>query len=193
MLLAAALLVCLATVPLAGGRLCRLADLELRRTWTVALALALQVVIVYLIPDWPDAVLSAAHVATYGLAAAFVVANRRVPGLLVIAAGGASNLLVIAINGGVMPASRSALRTAGLDANPDRFATSITVDDARLAFLGDVFAVPASWPVHNVFSVGDIVIVLGALVLLHCASGSALMRAWSARPYQRRSAARAAE
>ena len=46
----------------------------------------------------------------------------------------------------------------------------------KLSFLGDVFAVPASFPVHNVFSVGDVCIVIGAFVLLHTVCGSALVR-----------------
>jgi hypothetical protein len=46
------------------------------------------------------------------------------------------------------------------------------VPDPHLLFLGDVFAVPASWPVTNVYSVGDVLIVAGAFVLLHVACGS---------------------
>jgi hypothetical protein len=83
---------------------------------------------------------------------------------------------VIAVNGGVMPASRSALHTAGLEDTPGQFASSIAVGHPKLAFLGDIFAVPASFPVHNVFSVGDMVIVAGAFVLLHRACDSALFR-----------------
>jgi MFS family permease len=47
------------------------------------------------------------------------------------------------------------------------FANSAPVAEPRLAFLGDIFAVPAGWPLSNVFSSGDVLIVLGALVLLH--------------------------
>jgi MFS family permease len=176
MLLAAALLVCIATVPLFGGRLEALAELELRARWTLIAALGTQMTIVYVVPGAPHDLLSVAHVGSYVFAIGFLWANRRVPGLLLIALGGASNLLVIAANGGVMPASRSALHTAGLADTPGQFASSIAVGHPKLAFLGDVFAVPASFPVHNVFSVGDIVIVLGAFVLLHRACDSALFR-----------------
>lgn len=176
MLLAAALLVCIATVPLFGGRLERLAELELRARWTLVAALGTQMMIVYVVPGAPHELLEAAHVGSYAFAIGFLWANRRVPGLLIIALGGASNLLVIAVNGGVMPASSSALRTAGLEDTPGQFASSIAVGNPKLAFLGDVFAVPASFPVHNVFSVGDIVIVIGAFVLLHRACDSVLFR-----------------
>jgi MFS family permease len=176
MLLAAALLVCIATVPLFGGRLEALAGLELRARWTLIAALGTQMTIVYVVPDAPHTLLSIAHVGSYGFAIGFLWANRQVPGLLIIALGGASNLLVIAVNGGVMPASRIALHTAGLEDTPGQFASSIAVGHPKLAFLGDVFAVPASFPVHNVFSVGDMVIVVGAFVLLHRACNSALFR-----------------
>jgi MFS family permease len=175
-LLGAALLVCLATVPLLGGRLDALAYLELRARWTLIVALGIQMAIVYVVPDWPGDLLSAGHLASYGFAIWFLVANRGVPGLVIIALGGASNLAAIVANGGVMPASRSALASAGLEDVPGHFASSIAVGHPKLAFLGDVFAVPASFPVHNVFSVGDVCIVLGAFVLLHHACNSVLVR-----------------
>jgi hypothetical protein len=37
------------------------------------------------------------------------------------------------------------------------------VEGARLWFLGDVFAIPASWPLANVFSVGDLLIAIGCV------------------------------
>ena len=176
MLIAAALLVCIATVPLAGGRLGHLADLELHHRWALPAAFGLQLTIVYLVPHWPEALLETAHMASYGFAAWFLWTNRRVPGLLIIALGGISNFVAIAVNGGVMPATSSALATAGLEDDPGQFASSVPVGDAKLQFLGDIFAVPASWPVSNVFSVGDICIVFGSFVLLHRLGRSALFR-----------------
>jgi hypothetical protein len=52
------------------------------------------------------------------------------------------------------------------------------VEHARLQFLGDVFATPRSWPMANVYSVGDLLIVLGVFVLLHRVSGSRLLAWW---------------
>src|SRR3954451_25205183 len=174
MLLAAALAVCIATVPLFGGRLEALADLELRARWTLIAALGIQMTIVYVVPHWPEDLLAVAHVGSYLFGVGFLVANRRIPGLAIIAFGGALNLVTIAANGGVMPASRSALAAAGLDDTPGQFASSVSVGHPKLAFLGDVFAVPQSFPVHNVFSAGDVIIILGAFVLLHKVCRSAL-------------------
>jgi hypothetical protein len=46
------------------------------------------------------------------------------------------------------------------------------VDGSALSWLGDVFAVPDSWPLSNVFSVGDVLIAVGLFVGLHCLSRS---------------------
>ena len=48
------------------------------------------------------------------------------------------------------------------------------VADANLAFLGDVFALPAWMPAANVFSVGDLLLALGAAIFVHAACGSRL-------------------
>jgi hypothetical protein len=73
-----------------------------------------------------------------------------------------------------MPASSGALRSAGLEVTSGEFTNSDVVENANVAFLGDVFAIPDGWPGSNVFSIGDIVIVVGALLVLHAATGSRL-------------------
>jgi hypothetical protein len=50
MLLAALAVLVIVTVPLAGGRLGRLADLRLRAVWVLALALVAQILIISVIP-----------------------------------------------------------------------------------------------------------------------------------------------
>lgn len=104
----------------------------------------------------------AAALATYAAATLFVWGNRRVPGLLLIAAGAVCNGVAIALNGGVRPASASALALAGIERAPATFSHTGVIPRPRLAFLGDVFAVPAGVPLAGVFSVGDVLIVLAA-------------------------------
>jgi hypothetical protein len=164
----------LASVPLAGGRLTRLAGLRFRGAPLIAGALALQVLIISVVPGWDSWLHDAVHLATYGLAAAFLWLNRRVPGLLLAGAGGALNFAAIAANGGVMPAREGALRTAGLEYGTGDFENSTVVEDANLAFLGDVFAIPEGWPLANVFSIGDVVLVAGVLAGLHVVGRSRL-------------------
>ena len=131
--------------------------------------------------------LALAHVGSYALIVAFLVANRRMPGLWLVALGTAMNVSAIVANGGVMPASRSALESAGrLPAvPPDRFLNSTVVRSPELAFLGDVFAWPEPLPLAGVFSAGDVCIVVGAFVVVHQVCGSRL--AASSRRHSQRS------
>src|SRR5215217_7242445 len=171
MTLALAFLLLLLTVPAAGGRLSALEQVRLRSVWLVAVAFAIQVVIVTLAPEGDPTLHRVVHVLTYGLAGACVVRNLDLRFVWVLALGG------------VMPASRGALKVAGLDVQSGSFTNSDFVENAHAWFLGDVFAIPAGWPGANVFSVGDALMLLGALLVLHAATGSRLFAAGrTARP-----------
>jgi hypothetical protein len=168
-----AVLACALAVPLAGGRLSALADVRLRCVRTLFVALGLQVLLISVLPaDWGPLLHRPLHVLSYLLAAAFFVANRRVPGLWVIGLGGALNFAAITANAGVMPAGQRALEIAGRATAGEHFANSQALVSPRLAVLGDIFAIPASWPFANVFSVGDVLIVIGAALALHRLCGS---------------------
>ena len=170
MLLPICLLAVFASVPVLGGRLGALAALQLRCGWLLGAALALQVLVITLLPGGAPALHRITHLGSYALAGAFVVANRQLRGLLLIGLGGLVNLVAIAANGGVMPMSATAARTAGMTVEKD-FANSAVIEHPLLAPLGDVFAVPSA-----VFSPGDVAILLGAAVLVHTACGSQLRR-----------------
>jgi hypothetical protein len=156
-------------VPFGGGRILALVDLRFRRLWLLWAALGLQI---FLFmpggPAWP-----AAHLASYALAGAFAWENRRIPFLWLVCLGGALNLVAITANGGTMPARPAAVAAAGLTSSGP--SNSGVVAHPHLAFLGDVFAIPASWPLHNVFSVGDVVLVVAAGLLMHRVTGSRLV------------------
>jgi len=168
----------LALVPLFGGRLGRLLDLRLRSPWLLLLALGIQLgLATFAGPStwWRLAL----HAITFPIGIAWIWRNRDVPGLWIVALGATLNGVAILANGGIMPASRSALRTAGLEAGTANLANSDVVADPELLFLGDVFAIPASWPFANVFSVGDVLVALGVVVAIHAVCGSrAMPRAW---------------
>jgi hypothetical protein len=165
-------------VPLAGGRLGAVVEVRLRHVWAVFAALGLQIVALEL-PGLSDGRRAALVVASYPVGAVFLAVNWRIPGMPLVALGGALNLLAICANGGVMPASPSALAGAGLPAGEPGFQSSAAVADPRLGFLGDIFYIPASWPLSNVFSVGDVLIALGVAWALHRISGSRLAPAWA--------------
>jgi hypothetical protein len=175
MIVVAALVLVAVSVPLAGGHLERLAEVKLRAVWAAIGALTLQIGIINVFEhSTPHAVAVAVHLLSYALAGWFVIANRRIRGLVIIAFGAALNMAAIVTNHGVMPASPTAARIAGHAVPTDKFVNSVATPDANLAFLGDVFAVPEGYPLANVFSVGDVVLVIGAAVTLHAASGSRL-------------------
>jgi hypothetical protein len=174
MTLALAFLLLLVTVPVAGGRLSRLESLHIRGLWFAGAAFAIQVVLVTLVPEGDETLHRIAHLATYGLVGACILRNLDIRFMWLVAAGGVLNFIAIAANGGVMPASAGALRTAGLDPASGEFANSDLVHKAHVGFLGDVFAIPDGWPGANVFSVGDALMVLGAFLVLHAATGSRL-------------------
>lgn len=184
MIVPVAVLVVVAVVVAAHRSLDGLAAIRLSRWWLLAVALGLQVLVIQVVPDaLPGGVAAALHVVSYVAALAFVVTNRRYRGLLVVGLGGALNLVAIAANDGVMPASESAVEAAGLDhgagsetSSEQGFENSAPVDDADLWFLGDVFAVPEPLPLANVFSVGDVVVVAGAGLLVHESTRAARRR-----------------
>lgn len=167
MLLVILALGCVASVPLAGGNLMRLLDLDIRCTWAVLTAIGIQLGITTIFPSGDQALHSALHVLTYGMAGVFLISNRTVRGLGILAVGGALNLIAISANHGVMPASPTAMATAGVRATHGEFANSAVLSDPRLSALGDVIGIPGPAPLGNVLSVGDLLIFAGLLILLH--------------------------
>ena len=159
----------MASAVLRGGRLRRLAQVELRHVWLIWATIVVQTVI-FELPSTivTDTTYAVVHIGTYVTAFAFLWLNRHIPGALIIGAGAAGNAAAITANGGVMPASPSAWQSAGLPvAPPGQFENSDLTEHANLAFLGDVFAIPEAWPLSNVFSLGDIVIVIGGTWFAH--------------------------
>lgn len=124
-------------------------------------ALAVQIVIIEL--RLPRGLAPILHVTTYVIALGFLWMNRRIPGALLVGAGAASNGITIALNSGVLPASRAATAAAGIDPHL-AFANTAVLSHPVLPWLGDVFAWPAPLPLANTFSIGDILIVLGVII-----------------------------
>ncbi len=181
MIVLAPVVLALLAVPLLGGRLSRLGGLRLRHLWLVPLALVLQLMATTFFPRADPALLDTVHVGTYVIALAFTVLNRRVPGLVLLGVGAASNGITISLNHGVLPASAHALARSGFHITPGKFTNSGVLPHPVLPWLGDVFWLPAGVPLHNVFSIGDVLVVLGATWLVH--------RTCRSRPFRRRPAA----
>jgi hypothetical protein len=173
-----AAIVALLVPVLVGGDPRRLATIPVRHVGWILGALAAQILVIEILsgPAWA---LELSHVVTYLAAAAFVAVNLRLPGLWVIGLGAGLNGVTIALNGGTLPARPGALRSAGIE-TADGFVNSGAVADPHLAFLGDVFAVPASLPLSNVFSVGDVLIIAGTAYAAWRVMGSRWTTPWQA-------------
>ncbi len=156
---------CVLSVPLTGGRLQRLAGVDLRFLWTAPLAVALQVVILVIATGGNRSLHVAIHLATYALVGVFIWANRRLPGSWLIGAGTLMNVAAIVANGGVMPRSESAQMISGPPHHAG-FRNVAVLAHPHLLWLGDIIPVPAGM-FSNVFSIGDLVLLAGMVVLMH--------------------------
>jgi hypothetical protein len=118
-------------------------------------------------PDWLGGVAGTAVIlASNLLVAAFLVMNRRIPGLALILVGLALNVVVIAANG-AMPVSASAARNAGVEPPGEGVGDvehELLTDETNLPWLGDVLSFPG---LPGVFSVGDVVLALGVGQLVY--------------------------
>jgi hypothetical protein len=179
--LLAVVILSVATVRLAGGSLSALGQLRLRYAAAIFGALVLQIAIISVVPGGSPWLHRVLYIGSYALAAVFVVANRRIAGMRVLALGGTLNLIAILANGGVMPASRSALRTAGRLTSTTDFLNSAALPHPRLLFLGDILPVPHAVPLANVYSIGDVCIAIGVAIAIHSLAGTRLVpRRWRA-------------
>jgi hypothetical protein len=174
-LLVAVVILSVVVVRPAGGSLTALSRVRLRYAPAIFGALAVQIVIISVVPGGSPGLHRALYIGSYALAAVFVVANHRLVGMRILALGASLNLVAILANNGVMPASRSALRTAGRLTSSTDFLNSAAVQHPRLLFLGDILAVPRAVPLANVYSIGDVCIAIGVALAIHGLAGSRLV------------------
>jgi hypothetical protein len=158
-------LVGLALAVAAGGKLGRLASLRWRGLWLFYVAFAIRVAAFpfYFLP-WrtPAGTAKVLYFVSYGILVVAVALNARIPGVAIVATGMLMNIVAISANAGHMPALRSALRAAGLHFAVSR--NSAVADHARLPWLIDRWAAPGWVPWANVFSIGDVLVAVGAVV-----------------------------
>ena len=160
-----------------GGRLGNLAQIELSSSWLFFAAIGLQIVAFPLeAAPWrtPETLAKVLWVASYGLLVVAAALNRRIAGVPIVAVGMALNLVTVLANRGTMPVRLSAMHGAGrIDAVQ---ANSTAMSDPTLPWLVDRWAAPDWIPLANVFSVGDVVIALGAVVIVLAGMGVRIPR-----------------
>ncbi len=149
----------------AGGSLANLSGFRLRWAGLAVAGLLIQLVLFTrfghsIVGDAGPAIYLVTTLAVF----ATVVRNIRVAGMPIVALGALSNLAAIAANGGSMPADPAALATAGLEAEPHT--NSVVLASPALQPLTDIFALPAWLPLANVFSIGDVLIGVGLVIVI---------------------------
>lgn len=155
---------------LMGGRLAPISDVRFS-WWPLALGgLAFQVLLfapplAITVGDAGPALYVASTIAVL----AVILRNVSLPGMTVMTAGAICNLAAVVANGGQMPADPAAVMslTGGALLGSDGFSNSTSVGPGTvLGFLGDNMVLPRPIPLANVFSAGDVLIGLGAVLFL---------------------------
>lgn len=155
---------------IAGGGLPRLADLRLR--WTVLLVVALGLRVAAGLSRetgiGADIPVGWAYLAAYGLIFAWLWQNWRVPGLQIAAVGIGANMTAVLVNAGQMPIWSAAFSAAGFTEaeianDPFHFilrAESVGQFVAQGGLFGDVIPLPLPI-IRDVVSLGDLLLALG--------------------------------
>jgi len=165
---------------LRGGNLANLEKIELRAPWLILLALLIQFTIFPIglpggaLLKLEGTLFEVVHVISYVILALFVFINIREWIIGLMGLGMLFNLIPIALFGG-MPTFRENLLASGRWSAErlDQFSCGDVLNNNILIcereglwFLGDVFNTPAWFPLANVFSIGDIVLMLGMILFL---------------------------
>ncbi len=166
MIFAAAIPVGIVAGFLLGGRLEGLSALRFRWAPLAVGGLLAQIVLFSDLAAGLNAEMVALlYVATTAAVFVALLRNVRLTGLPIVAVGALSNLAAIVANGGIMPADAGALIVAGLEPGTGPTNSAVLADPA-LQPLTDIFAIPATIPLANVFSIGDVLIALGLVIAI---------------------------
>jgi hypothetical protein len=167
-----------------GHTASHIAGLPLRSAWLVLLALALQVPLLRA-PFGPVQAVGAQQILfllSHLLLLVFVWQNRRLAGVQIVGLGVICNLLVILVNGGFMPIAPETLVRINPGSTPDQWLSGfhygyskdiiLSREDTVLWVLSDILVIPPPFPWPAAFSLGDLLIALGIVVLLQGPVGS---------------------
>jgi len=156
----------------------QIASIPLRAPWLALVALALQVPLIRapLGPTQQVVVAQALFLLSHLLLLTFVWLNRWLVGIQIVGLGVLCNLLVILTNGGFMPITPQTLVRINPGSTLDQWPVGyhygnskdvILLQEATVFwFLSDILVLPPPFPWPAAFSVGDMLIALGIVILL---------------------------
>jgi len=156
---------------------------SLHLAWLVAVAFLPQLLAFHLPATrqlLTDNLAAAALVSSQALLLVFAWFNRNQPGFWALGLGLVLNLIVITLNGGLMPVGPETTAQLLPNAPPDawkvgdRLGWNVVLPTAatRLWWLSDQLLLPAWFPYRKALSVGDVSIAVGAFWLLWALGGS---------------------
>lgn len=162
------LLIAVGTSVARGGRFAALAHAERRGGWLLFAGVSLQVTADAVVAfGW----LQAGSLPTYLLilasqltVLAWLLMNRSLPGIILVAIGLALNAAVMAANGG-MPVDPEAIVAIGQHPSELVHGKHVLLDaSTRLAWLADIWPIPM---IRSIISLGDVVLAAGLVPLTH--------------------------
>jgi hypothetical protein len=166
----------------------QLAAIPLHWMWLALLALALQWPLIRARGGDPRQVVvqQALFLLSHLLLLGFVWRNRHLSGIRIVGLGVLCNLVVVALNGGFMPVAPETLLQIHPGSALEHWSVGLHVGyskdlvlsqaSTRLWVLSDILILPPPFPWPTAFSVGDLIIAMGVVVLL-ASSGPVLRTA----------------
>jgi hypothetical protein len=141
----------------AGGNIGNLAHLQFRWPWFVLAVLVIREAVLLTPLNRVEGVQYVYVAALASLIAWTALHVKRVPGVWMVTAGAASNLIVILANGARMPVAPA---LAGVLVSRGHVGQYVLMSSTtNLNWLADWIAFP--WPVRGAYSPGDLLIALG--------------------------------
>ncbi|MBF7082439.1 DUF5317 domain-containing protein [Desulfallas sp. Bu1-1] len=163
-------------VIISGGKLENLKYCSFKCSWLVLIAVTLKIISIsnlYQVVGLSHNIIPYLRVLSLLMVVLFVGFNYSLRGVPLVGLGLICNALVIILNGGNMPINAKfahltstgdelKLLESGLPVN----SFVLTSPDTKLAILSDIFLMPEWVPMTRLFSIGDVLITIGAIIFV---------------------------